>query len=164
MKPYFKLLIFLCIFLFTGSIIYPQTAMGISIKEEEELSKEVLALVYKQYKLVDDPLVVRYINRLGNKILKSLPPQPFKYQFYVIEEDVYNAFATPAGHIFFHSGLLAALGVTRLMRSILFEVSPWDPMTFGSVSLLLLTIAAGACWLPARRAASVDPLEALRYE
>lgn len=109
MKLYTRLLIFICLFIFTGSLIYPKTAMSISIKQEEELSREVLALVYKQYKIVDDPLVVRYINRLGNKILKSLPPQPFKYQFYVIEEDVYNAFATPAGHIFFHSGLLAAL-------------------------------------------------------
>jgi len=61
-------------------------------------------------------------------------------------------------------GLVSALAVTRLMTSVLFEVSPTDPVTFGSVSLLLLAVAAGASWLPARRAASVNPLEALRYE
>jgi len=61
-------------------------------------------------------------------------------------------------------GLLAALALTRLMRSLLYEVQPTDPLTFVAVSLLLITIALFACWLPARRAAKVNPMEALRYE
>jgi predicted Zn-dependent protease len=46
---------------------------------------------------------------VGKKILAKVPPQPFPYHFYVVKQDVYNAFATPAGHVFIYSGLLAAM-------------------------------------------------------
>jgi putative ABC transport system permease protein len=61
-------------------------------------------------------------------------------------------------------GLAAALALTRLMKSLLFGVSASDPLTFGSVSLLLMLVALLACWIPARRATRVDPLIALRRE
>jgi putative ABC transport system permease protein len=61
-------------------------------------------------------------------------------------------------------GVLGSLGLTRLMTNLLYEVQPTDPLTFTGVSLLLAGIALLACWLPARRAARVDPMEALRYE
>jgi ABC-type lipoprotein release transport system permease subunit len=53
---------------------------------------------------------------------------------------------------------------TRLMRSLLFEVGPGDPLTFVLVSLLLAAVGFIACYVPARRATKVDPLVALRYE
>lgn len=61
-------------------------------------------------------------------------------------------------------GLAAAIGLTRLMSSLLFEVSAIDPITYGAVAVLLAGAAALASYLPARRATSVDPLEALRAE
>lgn len=61
-------------------------------------------------------------------------------------------------------GLVAALAVTRLLAAFLFGVSPFDPLAFMAVPLLLAAVVALACWLPARRAARVDPLVALRCE
>jgi putative ABC transport system permease protein len=61
-------------------------------------------------------------------------------------------------------GLSAALAMTRVMASLLFGVSSTDPLTFVVISLLLIAVAALACYLPARRAARVDPTVALRYE
>lgn len=58
----------------------------------------------------------------------------------------------------------AAVGLTRLLRSLLFGVSPWDPVTYAAVAAVLLLAAMLASYLPARRASAVDPLEALRAE
>jgi putative ABC transport system permease protein len=61
-------------------------------------------------------------------------------------------------------GITVALATGRLLRAYLFGVSSADPLTFIAVALLLATVALFACWLPARRAARIDPMEALRYE
>ncbi len=61
-------------------------------------------------------------------------------------------------------GAVAAFGVTPLMSSLLFGISPLDPLTFILVSLLLLSTALVACSVPAHRAAGADPKVALRYE
>ncbi len=61
-------------------------------------------------------------------------------------------------------GLVVALGLTRTMRSMLVGVSPTDPATFAGIVLLFAVVAALACWLPARRAAALDPANALREE
>jgi putative ABC transport system permease protein len=61
-------------------------------------------------------------------------------------------------------GVVAALGLMRLMSSLLFDVKPSDPETFAAVTGGLAGVAFLACWLPARRAARVDPMVALRHE
>ena len=62
------------------------------------------------------------------------------------------------------SGIAAALVLSRVLRSFLFEVEPTDPATLIVVGLLFAGVALSACWVPTRRAGKVDPLEALRYE
>jgi putative ABC transport system permease protein len=62
------------------------------------------------------------------------------------------------------AGLVAAVGATRLLKGLLFSVSATDPVVYGALAALLLTIATLACYVPARRAMRVDPMTALRAE
>ena len=62
------------------------------------------------------------------------------------------------------AGMAAALVLSRVLRSFLFQVEPGDPVTLIGVALLFAGVAMLACWVPTRRAAKVDPVEALRYE
>jgi putative ABC transport system permease protein len=61
-------------------------------------------------------------------------------------------------------GTAAALGLTRLMANLLFGVSAYDPVTYVAIAALLILVALLACFIPARRATSVDPMVALRHD
>ena len=61
-------------------------------------------------------------------------------------------------------GLVGAVGVTRVLQTFLFGVTPTDPIAFAAVTLLLLAVGVLAAWLPARRATRIDPSAALRAE
>jgi ABC-type antimicrobial peptide transport system permease subunit len=61
-------------------------------------------------------------------------------------------------------GLGGAFAATRLIRGLLFDIGPTDPLTFASVAALITLIALLACYIPARRATKVDPMIALRCE
>ena len=62
------------------------------------------------------------------------------------------------------AGIVGALGLSRLMKTLLYGVKPIDPLVFGGVTILLLVVAMAASYLPARRAMRVDPMIALRHE
>jgi ABC-type antimicrobial peptide transport system permease subunit len=61
-------------------------------------------------------------------------------------------------------GLVAAAGLTRLMSTLLYGITPLDPLTYAAVPVVLVIATVLASYLPARRAATVDPMEALRSE
>jgi putative ABC transport system permease protein len=61
-------------------------------------------------------------------------------------------------------GLTGSFLLTQTMRSLLYQISPTDPLTLVGVVSLLLLVAAAASWIPARRATRIDPIDALRHE
>lgn len=62
------------------------------------------------------------------------------------------------------AGLGGALALGRVVTSLLYGLKPWDPLTLGSAAVVLAVVALGASWIPARRAARIDPMQALRHE
>jgi ABC-type antimicrobial peptide transport system permease subunit len=61
-------------------------------------------------------------------------------------------------------GVAASLMLTRLVKSMLYGIQPWDPATLAGGVVILMAVAMAASWIPARRAARVQPMEALRHE
>ncbi|MDM8543035.1 M48 family metalloprotease [Desulfococcaceae bacterium HSG9] len=99
----------IAIFIFLTGLMAPPDAASISTKEEEKLAKEFLTAVKKHLQLIDDPIIVNYLNTVGQRLVKVFPSMPFEFHFYMVQDDTYNAFAGPAGHIFMHSGLFLAM-------------------------------------------------------
>jgi ABC-type antimicrobial peptide transport system permease subunit len=62
------------------------------------------------------------------------------------------------------AGVAGALALTRLVKTMLYGIEPNDPLTLAAGVMILLAVALGASWIPARRAARVQPMEALRHE
>ncbi len=124
MKRFQKFAALGCLFFFVSGIIFPNVALAITPKEEEVLAREFMKIIRSRTDLIEDAFIVEYVNRLGQKILSNFPPHPFDYKFYVVNEEVYNAFAVPAGHIFINSGLIAALsGEDQLAGIIAHEIA-----------------------------------------
>ena len=115
-----KKVIALCIALvFSVGILYPDRVSAMTIPKERELSLEFKKMALRHLSIIRDPLIVDYVNAVGQRILATLPPQPFTYQFYVIKDVSYNAFAGPGGLIFMHSGLFAAMESEEQLAGIL---------------------------------------------
>lgn len=91
------------------SQISPPGAHSMTVSEEEKLSQEMLAQIYRQYEIIDDPAIAEYVAKVGGRIVATIKEPLFDYRFNVIKVDEYNAFAIPAGYIFINSGLLAAM-------------------------------------------------------
>ena len=107
------------IVVFTLISFIATAVFSITVKEEEDMSRQMMAMIYKHFDIIDDPVVVTYVNKIGQRILASLPKQPFQYHFHVINESVYNAFATPAGHIFVYTGLIEAMNEEEELAGII---------------------------------------------
>ena len=95
--------------LFTLLFSCVNNCMAISIPEEKKIGKKFMQMVEKQQMILKDPIAEHMINRVGNHILSFLPAQPFAYSFYLINDDVSNAFASPAANIFIYRGLITSL-------------------------------------------------------
>ncbi len=94
----------ICFFLLSS--ILPPPVSSMTLKEEREIGEKVLLEVKKRWPIVFEPSVDDYVNRIGQRILRSLEPQPFNYQFFVLNTPEINAFAVPGGKVFLNSGLV----------------------------------------------------------
>ena len=92
---------------------------GPSEDEEVRISREFRREASKQLKFETNPEVERYIDRIGQRILSTMGPQPFDYRFFVIEESQLNAFAVPGGSIFFFTGLIEKAKTTSEIAGVL---------------------------------------------
>jgi len=92
---------------------------GPSEDEEVRISREFRREARKQLKFVTNPEVERYIDRIGQRILSTMGPQPFDYRFFVIQDDQLNAFAVPGGSIFFFTGLIEKTKTTSEVAGVL---------------------------------------------
>ncbi|UCD83853.1 MAG: M48 family metalloprotease [Deltaproteobacteria bacterium] len=86
-----------------------QDLFRLSLEEEKKLSQMILEEIRKQKQLVRDPYIQQYVEDVGQRIVAQIGPQPFHYNFYVLNDPNINAFAIPAGHIFIYSGLFNML-------------------------------------------------------
>jgi predicted Zn-dependent protease len=88
----------------------------LTIEEERELGVRVEQEARQQYRFVRDEVVVSYVAGLGRDLLRVMGPQPFEYDFYVVQDDELNAFAAPGGNVYVHTGLiLKARNVSELI-------------------------------------------------
>src|SRR4029077_10124755 len=92
---------------------------GPSEDEEVRISREFRREARKQLKFVNNPEVERYIDRVGQRILSTMGPQPFDYRFFVIQDSQLNAFAVPGGSIFFFTGLIEKTKTTSEIAGVL---------------------------------------------
>ena len=95
-------------FLVAG-ILTPQVVFDLTVSEEEKMARSFLPIIFKYYDNIEDPVIVNYVNKVGNRIVAKLDEPLFHYRFYVLDTDPYNAFAIPAGYIFINSGLIMAM-------------------------------------------------------
>ncbi len=90
-----------------------------SVGEEREMRQKLLRQIESQAPLVHDPEVVEYVSDIGHRILDVIPGKYFDYRFFVIKDDALNAFATPGGLIFVHTGLIEAIDSDNELACIL---------------------------------------------
>ena len=91
--------------LLTASLLLVACA-PLSVNEERQLGSQIALQMRGEVPLLRDRTVLRYIDAIGEDIVRAAGPQPFVYRFYVVEDDTINAFAAPAGFIYIHTGTI----------------------------------------------------------
>jgi beta-barrel assembly-enhancing protease len=79
---------------------------GLSVEKEKQIGEQFLLEVQQEIPIVKDPFLTSYLNRLGQKLVAQVGPQPFHYKFFIVNDPTMNAFAVPGGYIFIHTGLI----------------------------------------------------------
>jgi len=106
MKVFYRFLTgaLLGLILFSPSL--PIQSFAMTIQEERELGEKVLQEVKNRWPMVQEPSLIKYVSRIGKEVLEAIGPQPFDYQFFIINIPEVNAFAVPGGKVFLNSGMI----------------------------------------------------------
>ena len=131
-------------------------AHGFSVGEEKEAGEKLLVFVRREFKLLDEPDLAQYINRLGRQALKTSGPQYFDYHFFVLDNKQFNAFAAPSGLIFFHTGLIETMADENELLSVMAHeighvqcrhiaerIDKSSKISLGTLAMILTGIAVG---------------------
>jgi beta-barrel assembly-enhancing protease len=94
------------VLIFLISFSAPPLAPAMTIQEERELGDKFLLEVKKRWPFIQEVSINTYVNNVGKRILQGVGPQPFEYQFFVLNSPEINAFAVPGGKVFVNSGLI----------------------------------------------------------
>jgi len=78
----------------------------LTTEKEKEIGEQFLLELQQTVPLLDDPFLTSYINRLGQRLVAQMGPQPFNYKFFIVQDPSMNAFAVPGGYVFLHSGMI----------------------------------------------------------
>ena len=114
---FFKRSVIVCMLI--TALGWPCQSQALTIGEERLIGQKILYSVRRDLHILDDPDISQYINRLGSQVLKVVGPQYFDYRFFVVQSDQFNAFAAPAGMVFFYSGLIEAMHTEDELVSVL---------------------------------------------
>lgn len=79
---------------------------SLTIEKERQIGEQFLLEIQQEIPLIEDPFLTSYINRLGQKLVAQMGPQPFHYKFFIVKDPTMNAFAVPGGYIFLHMGMI----------------------------------------------------------
>ena len=99
--------IFLCLLIFLSFPL--NTSFAISITQEKKIAIEFMKMIQERKMILNDPIAKHMVTQIGNHILSFLPKGPFDYSFNVVDNDVFNAFASPAANIFIYRGLITSV-------------------------------------------------------
>ncbi len=109
MPAWSKFIALITVVALLAGMLVPQPLCALTYSKEEEFGREFVKFIETHREVVKDQYIAGYVQSVGQRVLSHFPPQQLKFTFRVIKSDVYNAFAGPGGHIFIHSGLLAAM-------------------------------------------------------
>jgi predicted Zn-dependent protease len=79
---------------------------GLTVEKEKQLGEEFLLELQQYYVLVTDPFLTSYLNRVGQKLVAQMGPQPYNFRFFILQDPSINAFAVPGGYIFISTGMI----------------------------------------------------------
>lgn len=119
MKKTRLLIRLIAVFTLLAHTLLPLQVLALTIGEERKIGEQLLFSVRKELPILEDADISQYINTLGKTVLAIIGPQHFEYRFFVVKSPQFNAFAAPAGLVFFYSGLIETMRSEDELLSVL---------------------------------------------